>query len=61
MAQRYLISRIEPLQIAAEMLRLRGSAEALVRLPWSQRRIAVIAEALLARGTLSGEDIAALG
>jgi hypothetical protein len=33
----------------------------LVRLPWSRRRIEVIADALLARGMLSGADIAALG
>jgi hypothetical protein len=61
MAQRYLAQRLEPVQIAAEMMRLRGSAERLVRTEWARRRIAMIADALLARGTLSGTDIAALG
>ena len=61
MARRYLAQRLQPVQIAAEMMRLRGSAERLVRLPWAQRRIERIAAALLERGTLSGADIAALG
>jgi hypothetical protein len=61
MARRYLGQRLGPLQLAAEIERHRASAERLVRTEWAQRRIAVIAAALLARGTLSGADIAALG
>jgi hypothetical protein len=61
MAQRYLAQRLEPVQIAAEMMRLRGSAERLVRTEWARRRIALITDALLARGTLSGADIDAIG
>jgi hypothetical protein len=60
MARRYLAQRLQPGQIAAEMIRLRGSAERLVRSEWARRRIALIADALLARGTLSGADIAAI-
>jgi hypothetical protein len=61
MARRYLGHRLGPLQLAAEIERHRASAERLVRTEWARRRITVIAEALLAHGTLSGEDIAALG
>jgi hypothetical protein len=56
-----LARRFDPLQIGAEMVRMRGSAERLVRTAWARERIEVIADALLARGTLTGEDIAALG
>jgi hypothetical protein len=58
--KRVLAPRLEAVQIAAEMMRLRGSAERLVRSEWAQLRIERIAAALLERGTLSGEDIAAL-
>jgi hypothetical protein len=61
MVRKGLARRFGPLRIGAEMMRMRGSAEALVRLPWARRRIELIADALLTRGTLSGEDIAALG
>jgi hypothetical protein len=60
-ARRYLAQRFEPVQVGAELMRLRGSAERLVRSDWARRRIAVIADALLERGTLSGADIAAIG
>jgi hypothetical protein len=61
MAREHLASRIERWRIAAEMVRLRGSAERLVATAWAQARIALIAAALLERGTLSGADIAAIG
>jgi hypothetical protein len=61
MARRYLAQCFEPVQVGVEMLRLRGSAERLVSTAWARRRIALIADALLERGSLSGEDIAALG
>jgi hypothetical protein len=61
MARRFLGDRLGPLQLAAEIERHRASAERLVRTTWARRRIAVIADALLARGTLSGADIAAIG
>jgi hypothetical protein len=61
MARRYLAKRLEPVQLAAEMMRLRGSAERLVRTVWARARIEVIADALLARGTLTGEEICAVG
>jgi hypothetical protein len=55
MAREHLARRFAPLQIAAEIVRLRGSAERLVSLPWAQRRrIELIADALLDYGTLSG-------
>jgi hypothetical protein len=60
MAREHLARRFGPLQIGAEMTRLRGSAEAMVRLPWARQRIEPIADALLRRGTLSGADIDAL-
>ena len=61
MAREHLARRFAPLRIGAEMVRLRGSAEALVSLLWARRRIELIADALLEHRTLTGADIAALG
>jgi hypothetical protein len=60
MARQHLARRYDQLRIAAEMVRLRGSAERLVRTEWARRRIAMIADALLQQGILSGSDIDAL-
>jgi hypothetical protein len=60
MARQHLVRRFEPLLIAAEIARLRDAAERLVRTPWAERRIRLVAEALLQRGTLSGEEICGL-
>jgi hypothetical protein len=57
-AREYLARSIpNPLRAAAELARARESAQRLVRSQWAQARIAKLAEALLARGTLSGEEI----
>jgi hypothetical protein len=56
-ARDYLARQLEPLQAAAELARCRDSAQRLVRSPWAQQRIAVVADALLRLGTLSGEEI----
>jgi hypothetical protein len=45
------------LQIASEFERLRYAARRLVTTPWAQRRIRVLADALLRHGTLCGEQI----
>ena len=46
-----------PLQAAIELARCRVAAERLVRSAWAQQRIRLLADALLRRGTLSGEEI----
>jgi hypothetical protein len=61
MARQHLARGFAPLRIGAEMVRLRASAERLVRTAWARARIALIAEALLQHGTLSGADLAAFG
>jgi hypothetical protein len=61
MARRHLARRFEPLFIAAEIARHREAAERLVRTPWAEHRIRLIAEALLRHGTLSGEEICGSG
>jgi hypothetical protein len=60
MARRYLARRCDQLRIGAEIARLCDAAEHLVQTTWAQQRIRLVAEALLARGTLTGADIDAL-
>jgi hypothetical protein len=61
MAKNYLTrAGYDLLQIGVEFNRHRDAAERLVRDPWSQQRIRLIATELLARGMLSSEDVAAL-
>jgi hypothetical protein len=57
MARHYLARRFDPLQIGAEIARLRDAAHRLVRTPWAQQRIPLIAEALLRHGTIAGDEI----
>ena len=58
MARTHLAHAIaNPFRAAAELARCRAAAQRLVRSQWAQQRIAKLAEALLARGTLSGEEI----
>ncbi len=58
MARRYLACRIDnPLHAAAELSRFRDAARRLVRSPWAQARIQLLADALLRNGTLSSEQI----
>jgi hypothetical protein len=57
MARRYLARRFHALHIGAEIVRLRDAAERLVRTDWAQRRIWLIAVALLRHGTLTGDEI----
>jgi hypothetical protein len=59
MAKHYLSRRFGPLQIGAEIARLRDAAERLVRTPWAQHRIGLIAGALVRHGTLTGEELSA--
>jgi hypothetical protein len=62
MARDYLSRDIaNPLQVGAELVRYRDAAQRLVRSPWARRRIGVIADALLRNGTLTGEQILAIG
>ncbi len=58
MAREYLARHItNPLNAAAELARYRDAAQRLVRSPWAQQRIRLLADALLRRGNLSGEQI----
>jgi hypothetical protein len=61
MAREYLAREFDPLRVGIELMRLRDAADKLARTPWASRRIQVIATALLQRGSLTGEQIAALG
>jgi hypothetical protein len=45
------------LQIGTDIARLGDAAQRLVRTPFARRRIPLIAEALLRRGTLVGDEI----
>ncbi len=62
MAREYLARRIDnPLHAAAELARYRDAAQRLVRSPWAQGRIHLLADALLQHRTLTaGEEIAGL-
>jgi hypothetical protein len=61
MARRYLADRIDnPLQAAAELVRYRDAAQRLVRSPWAQQRICLLADALMLHGTLSGDEVVEL-
>jgi hypothetical protein len=58
MARDYLARHVpNPLQAAAELVRFRDAAQRLVRSPWAQARIRLLADALLRCGALSGEEI----
>jgi hypothetical protein len=61
MARQHVARRFEPLRIATEIARLRDAAERLVRTAWAEQRIRLVAEALLERGTLTGEEICGVG
>jgi len=61
MARRHLARRFEPLQIGAEIARLRDAAQRLVRTAWAEQRIRLVAAALLRHGTLTGEEIRGVG
>jgi len=60
MARDYLARRFGPLQIGAEIARLRDAAARLVRTQWARQRIETIAAALLQLQTLTGAQIEAL-
>jgi hypothetical protein len=57
MARHYQSPRYDLLQIESELVRLRDAADRLVRTPFVQDRIRLIAAALLERGSLSGAEI----
>jgi hypothetical protein len=56
-ARAELARRYAPLQIGFQLLRHRDAARRLVSSAWAQQKIRVLAAALLAHGTLSGEQI----
>ena len=60
MARHHLARQFDPLRIGVEITRLRDAAKRLVRTPWAQQRIGLIAAALLRHGTLSGADLGGL-
>jgi hypothetical protein len=49
-----------PLRAAAELARCRDAAARLVRSAWAQRRIRVLADALLRCGTLNADEISSV-
>jgi hypothetical protein len=57
MARYYLARRFGPLQLAAEIARLRDAAQRLVRTQWVQDRSRLVADALLQHGTLTRDQI----
>jgi hypothetical protein len=57
MARRYLSQQFNALQIGAEFTRLRDAAQRLVRTPWAEQRIRLLAAALLRCETLSAEEV----
>jgi hypothetical protein len=58
MAKDYLArAGYDLLEIGFQLNRFRDAAERLVRSEWAQQRIRLIADALLQKGTLSGEEI----
>jgi hypothetical protein len=61
MAREYLAPHFDALRIEAEIVRYRAAADRLVRADWAQHRIQLVAAALVKRGSLSGDDIGALG
>jgi hypothetical protein len=61
MARGYLAAvGLDPSQIEAELTALRSEAERLVRTSWAQKRIRLVADALLRDGRLDGEAVKAL-
>jgi len=60
MAYEYLTRQLSPLQIGAALTRYRDAAQRLVRSPWAQRRIRLIADALLRHSILRGEEVCEL-
>jgi hypothetical protein len=57
MAREILARQYDVLQIGFRLNRLRDSARALVTTPWARGIIPVIADALLARGSLDAQEI----
>jgi hypothetical protein len=57
MARRHLSQQFNPLHVGAEFARLKDAARRLVRTPWAEQRIRLLAAALLRCGTLSAEEI----
>jgi hypothetical protein len=57
MVYEFLAWQLNPLQIGGALVRFPDAAQRLVRSPWAQHRIRVLAHALLQHGTLSGEQI----
>jgi hypothetical protein len=60
MAYAYLARQLNPLQVGAEFVRYRDAAQRLIRSPWAQHRVRLLADALLRHGTLSGDEIGGL-
>jgi hypothetical protein len=59
MARDYLSRKYNPLEIGFQLRRHRDAADKLVS--WAMQRIKLIADALLRRGSLTGEQITAPG
>jgi hypothetical protein len=56
-ARHYLSRQFDPPKVGAEIARLRDDAERLVRTPWAQHCIRLLAAALLRHGTFTGDQI----
>ena len=56
-AREVLARQFDAMQIGAALNRYRDAADKLVRTPWAQQRIRLIADALLRHGSLTGDEI----
>jgi hypothetical protein len=59
-AFRHLRHELSPLEVLGEYSRARNAAAALVATPWARRCTVRLVQALVERGTLSGEDLYSL-
>ena len=52
-----LARKYDAMQIGVALARYRDAADKLIRTPWAQQRIRLIADALLRHGSLTGDEI----
>jgi hypothetical protein len=60
MAHRFLCGRYSRIEVGIRIDTARVAAERLIKTAWARARVPVIAQALNARGVLSGDDVYAL-